>query len=93
MKLRNVGNCVKGSEHRQLDLKLHLPLEYVRDMSEKLEHYTCGSSIHVEIEYYSVAYFDCFTTFKAPYLRTSVKSGAQTRYVIASIVAAFTQHV
>ena len=44
---------------------------------------------HVEIEYYSVAYFDRVTALKAPYLRTSVKGGAQTRCVIASIAAAF----
>ena len=35
----------------------------------------------------------CVTAFKAPYLQTSVKGGAQIRCVIASIVAAFTQHV
>ena len=47
----------------------------------------------VEIESYSIAYFDRVAAFKAPYLRTSVKGEAQTRCVIASIVAAFTQHV
>ena len=41
----------------------------------------------VEIEYYSVAYFDPVTVFKAPYLRTSVKGGAQTRCVIAACLS------
>ena len=47
----------------------------------------------VEIKYYSVAFFNHVTAFKVPFLRTFVKGGAQTRCVIASIVAAFTQHV
>ena len=35
----------------------------------------------VEIEYYSVVYFDRITTFKAPYLRTSVKGrGSNARH-------------
>ena len=55
--------------------------------------YTCVAESRIEIEYYSVAYFDRVTAFKAPYLRTSVKGGAQTRCVIASIIAALTQHV
>ena len=42
----------------------------------------------VEIEYYSVAYFDGVTAFKVPFFRTSVKGGAQTRSIVASIVAA-----
>ena len=58
-----------------------------------VQSYTCMWQSRVEIEYYSVAYFDRVTAFKAPYLGTSVKSGAQTCCVIASIVAAFTQHV
>ena len=48
---------------------------------------------HLEIESYSVAYFDHVTAFKVSYLQTSVKGGAQMQCVIASIVAAFTQHV
>ena len=36
------------------------------------------SQSHVEIEYYSVAYFDRVTVFKVPYLRTSVNGAAQT---------------
>ena len=49
----------------------------------------------VEIKYYSVAYFDHVTVFKALYLQTFIKGGAQTRGVITSIaeLAAFTQHV
>ena len=39
----------------------------------------------VEIEGYSVAYFDRIAAFEAPYHRTSVKSGAHTRFVDASI--------
>ena len=39
---------------------------------------------HVEIKYYSVAYFDCVTAFEVPYLRTSIKGGAQTRCVNAA---------
>ena len=57
--------------------------------------YTCRETCQsrVEIEYYSVASFDRVTAFKVLYLRISVKGGAQMRCVIASIVAAFTQHV
>ena len=49
----------------------------------------------VEIKYYSGAYFDHVTVFKALYLQTSIQGGAQTRGVITSIaeLAAFTQHV
>ena len=53
-----------------------------------LQQNMCQS--RVEIEYYSVAYFDRITVFKALYLRTSVKGGTQMRCKIASIVAAFT---
>ena len=49
--------------------------------------------VHVRTCRCGVAYFDRVTAFKALYLRTSVKGGAQTRCIIASIVAAFTQHV
>ena len=59
--------------------------------SDMSEVHVCQS--RVEIEYYFVAYFDRVTAFKASYLRTFVKGGAQTRCVIASIVAAFTQRV
>ena len=50
-------------------------------------------AVRVEIECYSVAYFYRVTAFKVPYLRTSVKGGAQTQCVIALIVTTFTQHV
>ena len=39
----------------------------------------------VEIEHYSVAYFDCGTTFKALKRNTSVKGGAHTRSKAASM--------
>ena len=35
----------------------------------------------VEIEHYSVAYFDCITVFEVLYRSTSIKGGAHTRYV------------
>ena len=44
----------------------------------------------VEIECYSVAYFDRVTTFKALYLRTSVKGGVQTCCVNAATIDAIT---
>ena len=36
---------------------------------------------HVEIESYSVAYFDCIAAFEAPYHWTSVKGGAHMCFV------------
>jgi len=47
----------------------------------------------VEIEHYSVAYFDRIAAFEALYRRTSVKGGAHTRWVNSSILATFTQRV
>ena len=47
----------------------------------------------VEIKYYSIAYFDCVTAFKAPYLWTSVKGGAQTCCVNAASIDAITHRV
>ena len=44
----------------------------------------CGGP-GVEIEGYSVAYFDRITVFEVPYCWTSVKSGAHTRFVDAWI--------
>ena len=38
-------------------------------------------AVRGEIGYYSVAYFNRITAFKAPYLRTSIRGGAQTRRV------------
>ena len=55
----------------------------------EIEYYMWQS--RVEIERYSVAYFDRITALETRYLWTSVKGGAQTRYV--SIVAAFTQRI
>ena len=40
---------------------------------------------HVEIEGYSVAYFDRIVVFEAPYRWTSAKGGAHTRFVDAWI--------
>ena len=40
---------------------------------------------HVEIEGYSVAYFDHIAVFEAPYLWTSVKGGARTCFIDAWI--------
>ena len=42
----------------------------------------------VEIGYYSVAHFDRVTAFKVPYLRTSVKGGAQMCCVNATTIDA-----
>ena len=53
--------------------------------------HTCQSC--AEIEYYSVAYFDRVTVFKAPYLRASVKGGAQMRCVNAATINAITHCV
>ena len=47
----------------------------------------------VEIEDYSVAYFDRITVFEAPYRWTSVKGGAHTRFVDAWIANESTKRV
>ena len=47
----------------------------------------------VEIEYYSIAYFDHITMFKALYCRTSVKSGTLKCYVNLISIHEFTQCV
>ena len=44
----------------------------------------------VEIEYYSVVYFNRVTAFKALYLWTSVKGRAHTRCIVVSIATAVT---
>ena len=41
---------------------------------------------HVEIEGYSVAYFDRIAAFKAPYHWTSIKGGAHMRFVEYSCI-------
>ena len=41
----------------------------------------------VEIEYYSVTYFDRVAAFKVLYLCISIKDGVQMRCVVASIAA------
>ena len=48
---------------------------------------------HVEIEGYSVAYFDCIAAFEAPYRRTSVKGGAHKRLVDSLDIDASTKRV
>ena len=40
--------------------------------------YICVWQSQVEIEHYSVAYFDRVTTFEALYRSTSIKGGAHT---------------
>ena len=35
----------------------------------------------VEIEGYSIAYFDCIAVFEAPYRLTSIKGGAHMHFV------------
>ena len=47
----------------------------------------------VEIEHYSVAYFDCITTFKVLKRSTSLKGGAYTRYVDLSGIDAASLHI
>ena len=47
----------------------------------------------VEIEGYSVAYFDRIAAFKAPYRWTSVKGGAHTRFVDSLAIYASTKRV
>ena len=47
----------------------------------------------VENKHYSVAYFDLVRTFKALNLCTSVKGGAHTHCMVASICEACMQHV
>ena len=51
------------------------PADYIKH-HRGLRNYMWQS--RVEIEYYSIAYFDRVIVFKAPYLRTSFKGGAQT---------------
>ena len=45
----------------------------------------------VENAHYSVAYLDCITAFRVPYLRTSVKGGAHTFYLEVSNIEAPTR--
>ena len=47
----------------------------------------------VEIEGYSVAYFDHFTTFEVPYHWTSIKGGAHMSFVDSLDIHASTKHV
>ena len=47
----------------------------------------------VEIEGYSIAYFDRIAMFKAPYHWTSVKGGAHTRFIDAWISNNSTKHI
>ena len=47
----------------------------------------------VEIEGYSVAYFDRIAAFKAPYRWTSIKGGAHMRFVDSLDIHASTKHV
>ena len=48
---------------------------------------------HVEIEDYSVVYFDRIAMFKAPYRWSSVKGGAHTRFVDSLDIHASTKHI
>ena len=48
---------------------------------------------HVEIEGYSVVYFDRIAVFKALYHRTSVKGGAHMRLVESLDIHASTKRV
>ena len=47
----------------------------------------------VEIEHYSIAYFERIAAFEALYRRTSVKGGAHIRCVNVAGVDEFTQRV
>ena len=48
---------------------------------------------YVEIEGYSVAYFNHITAFEAPYRWTSIKGGAHILYIGSLDIHAFTMHV
>ena len=59
---------------------------------------TCSSNVymwqsHVEIEGYSVMYFDHIATFKVLYRWTSVKGGAHTHFMDSLDVHAFMNRV
>ena len=47
----------------------------------------------VEIEGYSIAYFDHIAAFEAPYCWTSVKGGAHTSFIDSLDIHATTKHV
>ena len=47
----------------------------------------------VEIEGYSVAYFDRIAAFEAPYRWTSVKGGTHMRFIDLLVIHASTKHV
>ena len=47
----------------------------------------------VEVKHYSIAYFDCITTFKVLWHRTSVKDGVHACCIDGSGICASTQHV
>ena len=47
----------------------------------------------VEIEHYSIAYFDRIAAFEALYCRTSVKGGAHTLCVNVASIDEFTQRI
>ena len=47
----------------------------------------------VEIEGYSVVYFNCIAAFKAPYCWTSVKGGAYMCFVDSLDIHASTKHI
>ena len=46
-----------------------------------------------ETEHYSVAYFDCITTFEALWCRTSAKGGAHMCWVNMVNIHEFTQRI
>ena len=47
----------------------------------------------VEIEGYSVAYFDCITAFEAPYRWTSIKGVAHMRFIDSLDIHVSTKYV
>ena len=77
--------------HHVQYMSLLLVLVVNSDQFQILRSYMWQS--RVEIEGYSITYFDCIAAFEAPYRWTSVKGGAHTHFVDSSDIHASTLHV
>ena len=91
--LAQTRNCKICSEFACMWLNKAYPTVKRVTLHELIKDYICGRQFHVEIEGYSVAYFECIAAFDAPYRWTSVKGGAHTHSVDSSDIHAFTLHV
>ena len=69
------------------------PWQALTEISLHLHHVLDMWQSCVEIQGYSVAYFDCITVFKAPYHWTSIKGGAHMHSVDAWIANESTKHM